>query len=210
MPNSDTSVRKARWILLGFAVTESAWVLLNLYSGGWRFIRYLGFVSGRAGGVWGWTAAVIVTLLFVRVGLRLPSVRGHLLRLDSLKVIAFGVAVGAGILEEVVFRRWTMDWVQGHGGGAGWQVLASGLCFGAVHGVWGLFGRSPRAAVGATVSTGALGAMLAVVYLLAGRSLAPCIAAHFTINLLIEPGLALAAVRGEMVRTTRVHETTVS
>ena len=200
MANTDLTVRKAVLILLGFAVTECAWVALNLYLSGWRFVRYLGFAPGRAGGPWGWTAATVVTVLFVRMALRLPSVRDHLLRLDGLKLVAFGVAVGAGILEEVVFRRWTMDWVRDHSGGMGWQVLASGLLFGAAHGVWGLFGKSPRAAVGATASTGALGAMLGVVYLLGGRSLAPCVAAHFAIDLLIEPGLALAAVRGEMRR----------
>jgi hypothetical protein len=59
-------------------------------------------------------------------------------------------------------------------------------------------GKSLRAAIGATVATGFLGMMLAVVFLLAGRSLAPCSVAHFVINLLIEPGLVLAATRGEM------------
>ena len=50
----------------------------------------------------------------------------------------------------------------------------------------------------ATVATSVLGMMLGVVFLLAGRSLAPCIVSHFIINLLIEPGLVLAATRGEM------------
>jgi membrane protease YdiL (CAAX protease family) len=59
-------------------------------------------------------------------------------------------------------------------------------------------GKSFRAALGATMATGFLGAMLGIVFLLAGRSLAPCIVAHFAINLLIEPGLVLAATRGEM------------
>jgi hypothetical protein len=43
-----------------------------------------------------------------------------------------------------------------------------------------------------------LGAALAVVYLASGRNVAPCIAAHLLINALVEPGLVLAAVRGEM------------
>jgi hypothetical protein len=41
---------------------------------------------------------------------------------------------------------------------------------------------------------------LAIVYLVAGRNVAPCVAAHFLINAFIEPGLVLAAVRGEMGR----------
>jgi uncharacterized protein len=57
-----------------------------------------------------------------------------------------------------------------------------------------------RAAIGATIATGVLGAAPALVYLAADRNLAPCIAAHFLINALIEPGLVLAAIRGEMAR----------
>ena len=45
-----------------------------------------------------------------------------------------------------------------------------------------------------------LGLMLALVYVASHRILAPCIVAHFITNLLIEPGLVLAAVRGEMAR----------
>jgi len=108
------------------------------------------------------------------------------------------VAVAAGILEEAVFRKTIMDAAMHHGLDAPAQVALSALAFGLAHGVWGLFGRSVRAAIGATVATALLGAALAVVYLIAGRSLAPCIAAHFAINLAIEPGLVLAATRGEM------------
>jgi len=67
-------------------------------------------------------------------------------------------------------------------------------------GTWrvGLMGKSIRAAVVAAIATGFLGAMLAVVFLLSGRRLAPCVVAHFAINLFAEPGLVLAATRGEM------------
>jgi hypothetical protein len=93
-----------------------------------------------------------------------------------------------------------MDWIADQSHGAAAQVLVSGLAFGAAHGVWGLFGRSVRAAAGAAVATGVLGAGLAIVYIASGRSLAPCVAAHFLINALVEPGLVLAAARGEMTR----------
>jgi hypothetical protein len=126
------------------------------------------------------------------------SVCENLFRPSYLKLLAIALAIGSGILEEVMFRRWTMNWLMAHGYGAVVQVLGAGLLFGAVHGVWGLMGKSFRAAIGATVATGFLGIMLGIVFLLAGRSLAPCIVAHFVINLLIEPGLVLAAARGEM------------
>jgi len=53
--------------------------------------------------------------------------------------------------------------------------------------------------IGAMLGAGFLGViMLAIVFLLGGRSLPPCGVAHFVINRFIEPGLALPATRGEM------------
>ncbi len=181
-------------------MVEGGWVLFNLRLGGWRFLRYLGFAPGLSGNLAGWIGAFVVTVIFVAFALRLPSVREHFFRPSFLKLLAIALAISAGILEEVVFRRLTMNWLLQNGQGVIVQVLGSGLLFGLAHGIWGLMGKSLRAAIGATVSTGALGAMLAIVFLLSGRSLAPCIFAHFAINLLIEPGLVLAAIRGEMGR----------
>jgi hypothetical protein len=194
----DSSVRKSALILAAIAAIEGAWVIMNFYVSGTRFVAYLGFASGKSGNLAGWFAAVFATVTFVALALRLPSVRENLFRPSYLKLLAIALAIGSGILEEVMFRRWTMNWLMAHGYGAIVQVLGAGLLFGAIHGVWGLMGKSFRAAIGATVATGFLGIMLGIVFLLAGRSLVPCIIAHFVINLLIEPGLVLAAARGEM------------
>ena len=193
-----TAERKSGVILAIIAALEVGWVLMNLQISGWRFIRYLGFAPGMSGNLAGWIAAVFATAIFVAFALRLPSVRENLFRPSFLKLLAIALAIGSGILEEVMFRRWTMNWLMAHGYGAVVQVLGAGLLFGAIHGIWGLMGKSFRAALGATIATGFLGMMLGIVFLLAGRSLAPCIVAHFLINLLIEPGLVLAATRGEM------------
>lgn len=195
-----TGDRRAVWILAGIAAVEGGWVVMNLAVNGWRFVRYLGFAPDRAGTWPGWLAAALVAALFVGHALRLPSVRANLLRPSGLKLLAILLAVAAGILEEVMFRKWVMDSLLAQGCGAILQVLGSAFAFGAVHAVWGLMGRSLRAALGAMIATGVLGGLLGVVYLLGGRSLAPCIAAHFVINVLIEPGLVLAATRGEMSR----------
>ena len=197
LPNVN---RKAGWILFAIAALEGAWVVANWMHGGERFTRYLGFGAGLAGTWWGWAAGVVVTAGFVRMSLRFPSVRENLLRPSGLKVLGLAVAITAGILEEVMFRKWIMDALATRGLGIVLQVLASALAFGLLHGVWGLMGKSVRAALGATVATGLLGGALAIVYVLAGRSLAPCVASHFLINALIEPGLVLAACRGEMAR----------
>ena len=203
---STTPERKALYILVGIAVTEGAWVLVNAVTNPSAFTVYLGFSTGRLGAPLGWVFAAVVTALFAAFASRLPSVRNTMFVFSGLKLIALVVAVAAGILEEVVFRKMLMNWIASLGYGDLPQVLASGVAFGAVHGVWGLFGRSLRAAAGATVATGALGAGLAIVYIAAGRSVAPCIAAHFFINALVEPGLVLAATRGEMgkVRSAKV------
>ena len=116
---------------------------------------------------------MLVVVLFVAFSARLPSVRVNLFRPSFLKLLAIGVAVGAGILEEVMFRRWTMNWLMGHGYGAVSQILGAGVLFGVVHAIWGLMGRSVRAAAGAMLATSLLGGMLGVVFLLSGRSLAP-------------------------------------
>jgi hypothetical protein len=193
-----TAERKAAWILLGIAIFEGSFVIFSFAVNGRRFLPYLGYAPHRAGTIPAWILASIVVAVFVGASVRLPSVRSNLFRPSGLKVLALMVAVSAGILEELVFRRLVMDGVARHGGGVAAQILASGLLFGLGHGVWGLMGKSIRAAGGATVATGLLGAALAGVYVIGGRSLAPCIAAHFAINALIEPGLVLAATRGEM------------
>ena len=82
------------------------------------------------------------------------------------------------------------------------QVLVSGAAFGLVHAMWAFFGGSFSAGLQAMAATAVLGAALGAVYLASGRSLAPCIVAHFVITVLIEPGLVLAAVRGQLGRRT--------
>jgi membrane protease YdiL (CAAX protease family) len=190
--------KRAVWTMAAFTLVEGLWVAVNLSANGWKFIRYLGFAPSRLGSWPGWIAAALVVAIYVGYARKLPSVRETMFRLTSLKLLALALAVFAGILEEVVFRKWVMDDVQVRGYGVVAQIAATGLVFGAAHAIWGIMGRSLSAAIGATVATGILGAMLGVVFVLGGRSLAPCIAAHFFINAFIEPGLMLAAARGEM------------
>ena len=192
--------RLSAWILTGIAALEGLWVVVNFADNPTRFVDYIGFTPARIGTITGWLLAAVITGIFVWQSARLASVRTNLLRPSFLKILALAVAVAAGILEEVVFRKWLMDYLLAQEIGPVLQVLASGLIFGLAHGVWGLMGRSFRAALGAMMVTGVLGIALGLVYIVSGRSLAPCIAAHFLINALIEPGLVLAATRGEIGR----------
>jgi membrane protease YdiL (CAAX protease family) len=84
-----------------------------------------------------------------------------------------------------------MDYLNAHDFSVVLQVIISGLAFGVIHLMWGL--KNMKAGVNAFISTSILGAALAIVYLVSGRSLAPCIVAHFIITALIEPGLLIAA-----------------
>ena len=198
MAETNRGDLKAGLILGTIAAIEGAFVVINYIGNGPRFVGYLGFSSIKGQPVLGWVLAAVVTAVFVWLSLRLPSVRANLLRPSVLKAIAILLAIFAGILEELVFRKLVMDSLAARNIGFFLQILASGLLFGLAHGVWGLFGGSFRAALGATLATGLLGVGLAIVYIASERSLAPCITAHFLINLLIEPGLVLAAVRREM------------
>jgi len=192
--------KKAAGILAVILAVEGGVVAYYCAVAGAKFLAYLGFTAGRHGTPAGWLLALLVTAIFVGYSARFPSVRANLLRPSWLKLLALPMALAAGVLEEAVFRGTLMNALQHRGADVAVQVLVSGLAFGAVHGIWGVFGKSPRAALGATAATGVLGLVLAVVYLVAGRSLLPCVAAHTLIDAFIEPGMVLAACRGEFGR----------
>jgi membrane protease YdiL (CAAX protease family) len=206
MAGSISVEQKTARILAAFLAFEGGFVAYYYAANGARFLAYLGLAAGREGSWPGWLLALAVTAIFVAYSARMPSVRANLVKPSWLKLLALPMALSAGVLEEAVFRSTLMNALQHQGAGVAVQILISGLAFGVVHGIWGLFGRSAQAAVGATVVTGVLGTFLAVVYVAAGRSLLPCIAAHAMIDALIEPGMVLAACRGEMSRLRSVAD----
>ena len=86
------------------------------------------------------------------------------------------------------------------------QVAGSALAFGLrACRSGGLVRGSLRGARGrhATATGWASAWRWALVYLASHRIVLPCIVAHFLINLLIEPGLVLAAVRGRIRQRLR-------
>ena len=124
----------------------------------------------------------------------MPLIGQRFFEPHPLKLLAIVFALVTGTMEEIWFRHQLMDWVQGAGWGMIVQLMMSAVAFGLVHGVWGLFARDWRVAVGSVLATGVLGAALAVVYLMAGRHVAPCVWSHVAINLGLEPWLLVAAV----------------
>jgi uncharacterized protein len=198
-----TPERRTACLLFFFTLLEGGYIVIWFWAHPGRFAPYFGFTPDRAGPLSGWIACALVTFGFVLwSAMRLPSVRANLVRPSTLKALTIPFAISAGLLEEAVFRKMLMDGLAARGTGVLGQVMISGVAFGLAHGVWGLFGRSFRAATAAVLATTVLGLALAWVYLLAARSLAPCAIAHIVIDLFIEPGLMLAAARREMQRSS--------
>jgi membrane protease YdiL (CAAX protease family) len=191
--------RKAALILSGILLSEGSWVAANLYfATPALFLRYCGFHDPAGFGAW--TLALIVAYTFIAYAARFSSVRENLVRLGAFKLLALGFAIVVGFCEETIFRKIIMDDCASLEWPAVLQVVVSALAFGSIHAVWGLFRRNISAALGAMASSASLGLLLAIVYLLGSRNLAPCIVSHIVINIFAEPGLAFAAVRGEMGR----------
>ena len=73
------------------------------------------------------------------------------------------LAVLAGTLEEIAFRKTLMDWIEQSGGGAAIQIVLSGASFGLMHIVWGGLRGSWVTALGSVAATTILGLGLAMV-----------------------------------------------
>ena len=195
----DPSIKKAAIILGVITAIEGFFVFPPLVLRPVHFLSFLGLAPGHhLSPPLGWMLALLTTGLFIWHGVSLPSVRENILRVSWLKVLAVALAIAAGVLEELYFRQILMDWAMKQGAGAILQVLFSAVTFGLAHAIWAFFRGSWRAGVGAMVATGILGFMLAIVYLASNRGLGPCVVSHFAIDLFLEPGLVLAAIRGEM------------
>ena len=198
MATERNAERVAAWIMVGFIVVFGTLILMSIVAKPDAFISYLGFATNQIGAPLAWLLSAFVTAEYVWGASKIPAVREHMFRPTALKLLAVVATVTAGVVEEIIFRKWIMDYLDKHAMGAVLQVLVSGVAFGSAHAVWGLLGRSFDAALHAMVATGILGAALGVVYLAADRSLAPCIVAHFVISALIEPGLMVGGLRGQL------------
>ncbi len=162
------------------------------------FLRDLGFLSGPSGTLLAWVLGIVVAVAYCAYALRNPLVVRYWRKPSPLKLFAAMIAIAAAIVEEAFFRRMIMDGVMAAGGGPFLQILASALIFGLAHGVWGIVTGRIAVGIGVMIATGTLGAALAVVYLVGGRSLAPPIASHFLITATIQPGIMFAAFSGQM------------
>jgi membrane protease YdiL (CAAX protease family) len=178
-------------ILISMIFLWGSFVLVSFFSDPKGFISYLGFTNNNSGTTLSWALALLTVILYCFSAAKIPDVKYYMFRIDGLKVVAILAAVFAGIMEEVIYRKWIMDYLNAQDFSVILEVIISGLAFGIIHLLWGI--KNIKAGVNAFISTSILGFALAIVYLVSERSLAPCIVAHFIITALIEPGLLIAA-----------------
>jgi hypothetical protein len=159
----------------------------------------LGFTRSFIASPMAWILAAVTAIAYVVYTMRvIPFIAEMQREISLFKLLGIFAAVVGGIVEEVFFRRWGMDMLLSRGFGSVPQVVISGIAFGLAHSGWALFAkRSLKFSLPAVLSTSMLGVLLAVVYLVGGRNLGPCIAAHVMINIVIEPWLMLSAVSGK-------------
>jgi len=171
---------------------------LKLLGDNFRFLRDLGFLSGPPGTPLAWFLAFLIAAAYIAFAVKSISPVARTWRQVSwLKGLMFFAAIAAATVEEAFFRRVVMESIRQSGGGVVLQILASAIAFGVAHAIWGLIKRDLLVAARTVLATGIMGGLLAVVYVVGERSLAPCIVAHFLITFALEPGLLLAAVTGE-------------
>jgi uncharacterized protein len=164
----------------------------------------LGFESETIAPPMAWILATIVVIMYVLYTMKaIPFVASMQREISLFKLLGILSALVGGIVEEVFFRRWTMDMFMKGGFNPILQVVVSGVAFGLAHWSWTLLTkRDFKATLPAILSTSILGIFLAIIYLAGGRNLGPCIFAHVLINIVIEPWLMLSAVSGKW-RTPR-------
>ncbi len=190
-----TLENKVACVIAGVVLSMGVPIAFKLAGHPPTFLRDLGYRSGPRGTRGGWSLALILALAYIGFTISMsPAVAHHWRDLTLLKALSICASIVAGVVEEGIFRRWLMDSMMKIGAKAWLQIAVSGLAFGVAHGTWGLLGGHVQAVIGATIATTLLGVGLATVYIVGGRSLAPCIAAHFLIDAILEPGLLIGAM----------------
>lgn len=205
--NKNVSYRSIYIVLALIISSMGTFIAFNVFADFTGFVTYLGFADGRSGTLLSWLLALVVVISYSASAAKISDVRRYMFKVDILKGVAIVAAVCAGIVEEIVFRKWVMDYLASENFSILLQILASGIAFGLAHLIWGL--KNIKAGVNAALSTCLLGFGLGCVYWLGDRSLAPCIVAHFLITALIEPGMLVSAQKDKLGYWTETTDTSL-
>lgn len=167
----------------------------------WRPIplfQNLGFSRESFAPALAWILATVIAIAYILYTMRvIPLVLTKQKEISLFKLLGILSALIGGVAEEVFFRRWLMDMLLSRGADPILQVIISGVAFGLAHTAWILFKGDIKFTLPAILSTSVLGILLAILYLVGGRNLGPCIYAHVLINFIIEPWLMLSSVSGK-------------
>jgi len=197
---TDSKRRKTGLIMTSMSLFMLSPIIMHLIGYRIEMFNNIGMTKGDFAPWYAWIIAIIIAVLYVIYTFKLiPFVYKMQREISFFKLIGLLSIVG-GVLEEVVFRHWLMDFLSNIGSNLIVQVLISGLSFGFMHIIWGLFGGGVKFLKGAFISTTLLGFSLAFVYLIGGRNVGPCIISHSLINIIIEPWLLLSAISKEWKR----------
>jgi hypothetical protein len=193
------TARSKTALILGMAIaTMFSPLAMVLVGYSIPIFQNLGFERGSIALPLAWILAMITAIVYVLFTMKaIPLVLEKQSEISLFKLLGIISAVVGGIVEEVFFRRWIMDMFMSGGFAPILQILISGVTFGLAHTSWLLVKRDFKFAIPAILSTSVLGIFLAIIYLLGGRNLGPCIFAHVLINIVIEPWLMLSAVSGK-------------
>jgi hypothetical protein len=194
-----TDRSKTAWILGTATLIMFSPLAMVLAGYSIPMFQNLGFQSETIAPPLAWILATITAIVYVLFTMKaIPLVLAKQKEISLFKLLGILSALVGGIVEEVFFRRWTMDMLMSGGVAPFLQVIISGVVFGLAHTSWTLLAkRDFKATLPAIISTSILGIFLAVIYLAGGRNLGPCIFAHVLINIVIEPWLMLSAVSGK-------------
>jgi membrane protease YdiL (CAAX protease family) len=190
--------RKTGFILITFSIIMFSPFIMNLVGIKNPIFQNLGFSRDTLAPFYSWILSLILSVSYILYTFRkIPFVLKMQREISFLKFVGILSAFASGLLEEVIFRRWLMNITMSLGYGAVVQIVISGIIFGLAHSIWFLFKREIRFAISAVLSTSTLGVGLAMIYVISGRNIGPCIVAHVLINLVIEPWLMLSSVSSE-------------
>lgn len=209
----DRRATRIVWAFLIGVIAIEGWLTYASFKGHGDLLQTAAhYTLTPPGTALAWLCAAGITILYIAYAAANSAViRQHLLRparwrpFIAICIVAVPMALISGFFEEAFFRKFLMDVALRHGQSAAMQVVLSAVAFGFVHAIWGIASGNLRGAIGSMLATGLLGAGLAVVYLIGGRSVAPCMAAHTVINLLLEPWLIITAATNGWRRSPKAQ-----
>jgi membrane protease YdiL (CAAX protease family) len=182
----NLNMRQGTAVTLGCTLVAEGFALAALAA----WLRRRGLTFGNIGWrrpttKWVLAGAVVLAVAYVAFTYLLPEVREVAFEVTAFRFWGAGVAVFAAVVEEMVFRGFVLTELERSGASWRAQILASGLAFGLIHVGFGWWGM---------VITFLLGLGLGILFIVGGRSLAPPILSHASINAAIEPGLLLYTI----------------